>query len=163
MKPGYARHHLIPHRIARVVPYAAVYHVKPFRYIPPATEFLRVEGPGKQAPVSKKSAAPAREPTPLKVLDQLHTLPDTLTFPLRTIDRLSHQLHGSLTLSDVAARLKELDITEGDFDVTWKSHEAGDRMKETGERTAIIAVRGKGRESVEIQIRVISLDDVNLA
>jgi hypothetical protein len=125
------------------------------------------ESPQISAPSSASTAPETAEPkedvpTPQNVLNELHLLPESLVFSLPTTED-GVTLYGSLTLSDVVIRLAELGTTTKHFVVGWAEDEeasaaSGDRMKAVGTRKARVQVKGGGKEAVEIEVEVKSLD-----
>ena len=115
-----------------------------------------LEAPG----VRRTSSKTPIEPTPQTLLDSLHLIPETLTFPLRTVDSDPELLHGSLTLADIQTRLAEENgLTQTDVIVEWEDGDVNDRMKRVGTRDVVVSIRGKGGESVDAQVEVVSLGD----
>lgn len=55
----------------------------------------------------------------------------------------------------ISHRLIELDLAENEVSVEWQDEEGGDRMKSVGERKAVVAIRGKGREKVTLDVKVV--------
>ena len=100
-------------------------------------------------------------PTPQSILDILHNLPPSLTFAERTTTPTSNQLFGSITLGDVTDRLvSEYKLDAGDVEVVWRDDRLGEgsRVKELGEWAAEIRVRGRGREELELGVKVERLE-----
>ena len=97
--------------------------------------------------------------TPQTLLNNLFSIPSTLTFPLRTIDSDSSILHGSLTLDDVLDRIEtEYGLLRSDVSISWADPEIPDRMKELGVRSAVIGIRGMGGERNFVYVEATRLE-----
>lgn len=105
----------------------------------------------------KRAARPTNVgETPTETLSKLLTLPTQLTFVRRTISPDTPALHGSLTLSDVADHIAQIQgLTGHDVEVNWVGQEDGARMKELGSWEASVAIKGYGGESVKVEVEVV--------
>lgn len=121
------------------------------------------ESPQIEAPTTLSSAPLPRKPTSPELLAKLNDLPNILVFSLRTIETDQTTLHGSLTLADILTKVTESGLSEGEVSVKWADEGvAGDRMKTTGTREAIVYVKGRPEEHVVIEIRVVGLEDAQV-
>lgn len=121
------------------------------------------ESPQIEAPSTLPSTPAAPQPTSPELLRKLNDLPNILVFSLRTIETDQTTLHGSLTLADILAKVNESGLSDGEVFVKWADEGvAGDRMKTTGTREAMVCVKGKAEEHVVIEIRVVGLEDAQV-
>ena len=96
--------------------------------------------------------------TPQTLLNALFSLPQKLTFPLRTIDPNSPTLHGSLTLEDIQGRLeKEHELSRSDTILSWETGASSERMKELGARFVMVKIVNAGKEEVLVEIEAVRL------
>ncbi|WVR08502.1 hypothetical protein IAU60_005557 [Kwoniella sp. DSM 27419] len=156
--PGRARNDLVPTRKARFVPFKDNSQRQVYR----ATEADRatpqsplIEAPSDR-PFEQRAAYLAPEPTAQPLLNALHLVPSTLTFPRRTVSPDYPSLHGSLTLSDIQDRLaNEYGLPAADAEVVWVLKEEGARMKELDVWPATVRLRKGGREQALVDIEVV--------
>jgi len=100
--------------------------------------------------------------TPSQVLAALYDLPPSFTFARRTISAGSDSIHGSLTLSDIAARLQEeCGLSNLDIEVLWRDVrlEEGARIRSLGSYDAVVRVRGLGQEEAALAVEITPLHE----
>jgi hypothetical protein len=100
--------------------------------------------------------------TPSQTLTSLYDLPPSFVFARRTISAGSDSIHGSLTLSDISARLQEeCGLSSLDVEVAWRDVrlEEGARLRSLGSYDAVVRVRGMGQEEAPLSIEVTPLDE----
>ncbi|ORY29689.1 hypothetical protein BCR39DRAFT_531653 [Naematelia encephala] len=176
VKPGYARHYLVPLRKARLVAASPVqkYHPEslvdrilnahrdvPF-YDSDADPSLYIPAPRK----SRKNQKTRAEEHDAQVSVLLADVPPVLEFALRTIAPNDPAVHGSVTLSDVAERLAvEHDLLPADFRVYWEdeAHGAEARIKELGTWVAVVEKKTGREEKRHIDIKVVRLKETQPA
>jgi len=100
--------------------------------------------------------------TPSQTLASLYDLPPSFVFARRTISTGSDSIHGSLTLSDIAARLQEeCGLSSLDVEVVWRDVrlEEGARIRSLGSYDAVVRVKGMGQEEAPLSIEITPLHE----
>jgi len=100
--------------------------------------------------------------TPSQTLASLYDLPPSFVFARRTISTGSDSIHGSLTLSDIAARLQEeCGLSSLEVEVVWRDVrlEEGARIRSLGSYDAVVRVRGMGQEEAPLSIEITPLHE----
>ena len=112
--------------------------------------------------VSDLNGTPASVTTPSQTLASLYDLPPSFVFARRTISTASDSIHGSLTLSDISARLQEeCGLSSLDVEVVWRDVrlEEGARIRSLGSYDAVVRVRGMGQEEAPLSVEVTPLHE----
>ncbi|OCF31749.1 hypothetical protein I316_06556 [Kwoniella heveanensis BCC8398] len=161
--PGRARNDLVPTRKARFIAFKDNSKRQVYRATDADRAILNdllLEAPSDK-PFEQKSPYVEPESTPQDLLNHLHVIPSTLTFPRKAISAEYDTIHGSLTVSDIQDKLARA-VEEGGFDlpsseveVIWVGREEGARIKELGQYEAEIKLRKYGKESVAVTIEVV--------
>lgn len=112
--------------------------------------------------VSDHTAEAAAVTTPSQVLASLYDMPPSFAFARRTISAGSDSIHGSLTLSDIAARLQEeCGLSNLDVEVVWRDVrlEEGARIRSLGSYDAVVRVKGMGQEEAALSVDITPLHE----
>ncbi|WVF67981.1 hypothetical protein IAT40_002743 [Kwoniella sp. CBS 6097] len=161
--PGRARNDLVPTRKARFIAFKDNSQRQVYRATDADRAVLNdllLEAPSDK-PFEQKAPYSEPESTPQELLNSLHLIPSTLTFPRKAISAEYDTIHGSLTVSDIQDKLARsveqggFELPSTDVEVLWADKEEGARIKELGKYEAQVKLRKFGRESVPVTIEVV--------
>ncbi|WVQ95541.1 hypothetical protein IAU59_002638 [Kwoniella sp. CBS 9459] len=161
--PGRARNDLVPTRKARFIAFKDNSQRQVYRATDADRAILNdllIEAPSDK-PFEQKAPYLEPEATPQELLNALHLIPSTLTFPRKAISADYDTIHGSLTVSDIQDKLAR-SVEEGGFglpstevEVLWVGREEGARIKELGSYEAEVKLRKFGKEALPVTIEVV--------